>query len=165
MSFRRALRNRPVHSEKHETTWSNLVENASTVKQIDIVNAIETPVAAIDVSIGDTVKWIYFEFHFSAEVTTSPKVIHWIVQKVPSGVSQMEAIPSTYDSKVKKFIFKRGMEMLPSDQGTVFKRIFVVKIPPRYSRFGDGDQIQFRYICSSTETINACGIAVYKVYS
>ncbi len=161
----RALSLRPVHSEKQEITWSNLAQNASTVQQIDIVSATEAPSAADEITIGATVKWIYFEFHFSAETLTSPKVIHWIVQKVPSGVAQMESVPSVYDTTVKKFIFKRGMEMLPSDAGTVFKRILVVRIPPRYSRFGDGDQIQFRYICSSSETINACGIAIYKQFS
>ncbi len=165
MSFRRALRNRPVHSEKEEITWSNLAQNASATKQVDIITAVDSPTTAGQVEIGATVKWIYFEFHFSPEVITNTKVIHWLIQKVPSGVSQMESTPSTYDTVVKRFVLKRGMEMLVKDAGTVFKRIFVVKIPPRLSRMGDADQIQFRYICSSTETINACGIAIFKQFT
>ncbi len=162
MGFRRSLNLRPVKSEKEEISWSNLAQDASSTKQVIIIAATDSPTTAGQVEIGDTVKWIYFEFHFSAEVATNTKVVHWNVSKVPSGVSQMENIPSVYDTVVKRFILKRGMEMLPKDVATVFKRIFVVRIPPRMSRMGDGDEIQFRYIVSSTETINACGIAVYK---
>ncbi len=57
---------------------------------------------------------------------------------------------------------KRGMEMLPTNVATVFKRIFVVKIPRVYNRVGDTDQYTFQYIASSSQTINACGIAIYK---
>jgi len=118
---------------------------------------------ASEVSIGSTVGSIYFEFHFSAQVTTNPKVIHWTIGKEPfnSNVSS----PSTYNTVDRRFIFKRGMEMLPADQSTVFKRIFVVRIPPRFKRIGDTDKLFLRYICSSTETINACGIAIYKEFN
>ncbi len=158
----RFARLRPVKSEKEETTWSNLAQNASAIQNITIINAVDSPTTAGQIEIGDTVSSVYFEFHFSAQVVTNPKVIHWTIQKLPSGVTAMQNTPSVYDSAVKRFIFKRGMEMLPADTSTVFKRIFVVRIPPRFKRFGDGDQLRFSYICSSTETINACGIAVYK---
>ncbi len=54
------------------------------------------------------------------------------------------------------------MEMLPKDTGTVFKRIFVVKIPRGYQRQTKAQVIQFRYVASSAEAINACGIVIYK---
>ncbi len=153
---------RPVKSEKEEITWSDLAINASTVQRKAIVTAVDSPTTAGQVEIGDTVSSVYFEFHFSAQVVTNPKVIHWTIQKVPAGIAAMKQTPSTYDEKVKRFIFKRGMEMLPASQSTVFKRIFVVRIPPRFKRFGDGDLLEFSYISTSTETINACGIAIYK---
>ncbi len=164
MSFRRGLALRPVQSEKHEITWSNLAQNASTVQTIQIAEGLNASVAsaANQVPTGATVKAIYFEFHFSAQVTTNPKVIHWQIGKEPFETDL--SIPSTYFNSDKRFIFKRGMEMLPSDQSTVFKRIFVVRIPPKFRRIGQNDKLVFSYIASSTETINACGIAIYKAF-
>ncbi len=56
------------------------------------------------------------------------------------------------------------MEMLPKDASTVFKRIFVVKVPRKFQRMAQNMNIEFRYIATSTEAINACGIAIYKEY-
>ncbi len=159
----RALRLRPVHSEKNEQTWSNLAQNAGTQQNIDLAKAVKDPTADREVAIGATIRAIYFEFHFSAETLTNPKVIHWAVNKVPAGIS-VGIDPTLYDQTAKRFIFKRGMEMLPKASATVFKRIFVVRIPPRHSRMGDGDLLRFSYKCSSTETINACGIAIFKSF-
>ncbi len=159
---RRALALRPVNSIKHEITWSNLGQNASSVQVIDLAIGVEPPDKNLgsEVAIGATVGSIYFEFHFSAETTTSPKVVHWMIGKEPFGTNL--GSPASYQTINRRFIFKRGMEMLPSDQSTVFKRIFVVRIPPKFKRIGDNDKIFLRYVCSSTETINACGFAIYK---
>ncbi len=54
--------------------------------------------------------------------------------------------------------------MLPKDVNHVVKRIIGVPIPPRFKRIGDADVITFDYIASSAETINACGIAIYKAF-
>ncbi len=159
----RAMSLRPVHSEKKETSWSNLGQNASTTISINLAfgkQAADVD-AATDVITGSTVRWIYFEFHFAASTITSPKVIHWQIVKRPFNTTI--SIPSTYNSADKRFVIRRGMEMLPKDVATVFKRVFVVKIPPRMRRIGDQDVIQFQYIASSAESINACGIAIYKV--
>ncbi len=117
---------------------------------------------ATEVEIGSHIYGIYFEFHFSAEVTTSPKVIHWQIKMDLPG--QTDVIPSLYYQNIRSQIIKRGMEMLPSDQSTVFKRIFVAAIPKKYQRATEGAAMIFEYIASSTETINACGIAIYKEF-
>ncbi len=158
----RGLGLRPVKSEKEEITWTNLSQDASTQVNIDIIAATNSPTTAGQIEIGDTVKSVYFEFHFSAETTTAAKVVHWTIQKLPAGVAAMQNVPSVYDSVVKRFILKRGMEMLVRDQATVFKRTFVVRIPPRIRRFGDGDRLVFSYIATSANTQNACGIAIYR---
>ncbi len=163
VAFKRALGLRPVHSDKKENTWSNLAQNASTVQNIQLVNGV-TPSSAntsVEVIEGSTVNTLYFEFHFSAQVTTNPKVIHWKIEKTFSGTIPA-SVPSTYYQIDRSKIFKRGMEMLPADQSTVFKRIFVVRLPRAYRRIGFGERIYFSYICSSTETINACGIEIHK---
>ncbi len=161
MPFRRNLR--PIKSEKHEQTWSNLAQDASSAITIPIADAKKDPTASTEIEIGDHIKWIYFEFHFAAQTTTSPKVIHWWVSKRP--FSTASGSPAVYDQVDKRMILKRGMEMLPSDLATVFKRIFVVKVPRGMQRFGDTDELEFKYICSSAETINACGIAIFRAYS
>ncbi len=161
MPFHRRFR--PINkTDKHEVTWTALAENASAVKTITIADAV--PVADKDagqeVSIGSHITWIYFEFHFSAQVTTNPKTIHWQVISNPLGMTI--GTPSSVYQNDRSYIMKRGMEMLPSDQSTVFKRIFTVKIPRIYQRQKDGNKILFRYIASSAETINSCGVVIYK---
>ncbi len=100
--------------------------------------------------------------HFSAQTVTNPKVIHWDVFKNP-GNNISGVVPSLYGQDYKKFIMKRGMEMLPADRSAVFKRVFVVKMPRRYRRMDLGDTLILHYICSSAEPINACGFALTKV--
>ncbi len=154
-----------IQSKKHEVTWSNLGQNASTVQKIPIVKGTDpgTVTADVDVAIGNHVKSVYFEFHFSAASTGNANVIHWAFVKEPFTTNISN--PNTYNQTDRRFIMKRGMEMLPVNVSTVFKRIFVVKIPKVYQRVGDLDQYTFQYIASSTETINACGISIYKSYS
>ena len=147
-------------TEKEEITWSDIGINAGGTIGKTIVVAENDPTTAGEVEIGDGVKFIFFEVNFSAEVITSTKIIHWFVAKEPFGTAV--TLPSTYDQISKRFILKRGMEMLPKDLGTVIKRIFVVKIPRPYQRMGDSDKIVFRYQASSSEAINCCGIAIYR---
>ncbi len=164
MPYRRGPRP-TVHSDKHEITWSNLSQDASGAQAIQIVDVVQPGVksAADEIAVGSKVFSIYFEFHFAPESTTTAKVIHWEIVGYPDGATPTGA--SLYYQDDRARIFKRGMEMLVRDQGTVFKRIFVVKIPKKMQRPANDFNIQLRYICSSAETINACGFAIYKEYS
>ncbi len=160
MPFRKA----PIVSQKHENAWSNIGQNASSAIKIVIAKATEyqnlgtaTPE---EVAIGSRIGVIYLEFHFSAETITNTKVIHWQVVKEPFNTNPTN--PILYNQDNKRFIFKRGMEMLPKDVATVFKRIVTVKLPYKSRRMGQNDQITFQYQCSLTETINACGISIFK---
>ncbi len=119
---------------------------------------------ADEVETGSHIKSIYFEFHFSAEVITSPKVLHWAVHVRPQNLSAAGNTPALYYQNGRNLILKRGMEMLPKSNTTLFKRVFVVRIPRKYQRIAEGDTFNFSYTCSSTETINACGFAIYKEY-
>ncbi len=156
-----------IVSQKHENAWSNIGQNASSAIKVVIAKATEyqnlgtaTPE---EVAIGSRVGALYLEFHFSAETITNTKVIHWQVVKEPFNTNPTN--PILYNQDNKRFIFKRGMEMLPKDVATVFKRIVIVRIPPKFRRMGQNDQITFQYQCSLTETINACGISIYKEYT
>ncbi len=162
----RALSLRPVKTLKHEITWSLLGLDASTNQTIDLVEGTESPVGATQISIGGIVKGIYIEFNLNGVDNSGVvQVFHWQVIKVPAGLTV--AVANAYQSDQKKFIMKRGMEMLPEiplgSGGTVqTKRIFFVKLPPRYRRFDDGDKLQLKFISTSASGINFCGIGIFK---
>lgn len=152
----------PIQSEKHETTWSNIAQNASTAVTVDLMEG-QTPgnvTTGTECEIGSRITWFYLEFHFSAESITSTKVIHWFIAREPFGTNLSG--PSSYYQTDKKFIIKRGMEMLPKDVSTVFKRIIAIRVPRHLQRIGRDDKWIFKYICSSAESINACGIAISR---
>ncbi len=160
MAIGRALRLRPVKSEKEEITWSNLSVDLGAGIAIEIVKAVDSPTTAGQIEIGDTVKSVFIEMNFSAETITNTKIIHWYVMKVPAGITPGSA--AVYDVNTKRHVLKRGMEMTPKSVNTIIKRIFVVKIPRGLSRFGDGDVLRLQVNASLTETMNFCGIAIYR---
>ncbi len=164
MPFRNRRIRPIVKTDKHEVTWTFLAQNASAVQSVVLVTGVATADAdtGTEVEVGNHVKSIYFEFHFSPQVITNPKVIHWEILLRPQGVVPTSSTPSLYYQDGRNLIIKRGMEMLPASAGTVYKRVFVVRIPRKAQRIGENDQINFRYICSSAETINTCGIAIFK---
>ncbi len=161
---RRTRRFAPLQSDKHEVTWSNLAQDASGAQFVQLTTAVQPAAknASTEVGIGSKVKGFYIEMHFSANIITNPKVIHWIIIRRPQNLSPTAITPSLYYQAGRKFIIKRGMEMLPKDTGTVYKRAFFVRIPPVYQRQGETDTFNLVYICTSSEAINACGICIYK---
>ncbi len=167
-SFRKSMSLRPVKTLKHEDTWSNLGQNASTTQVVNLILGTESPVTAPEVDTGSIVKSIYVEFNLNGvDNSGSVQVFHWMIVKNPANLVQ--PTPTNYNSDTKKFTLKRGMEMLPEiplgSGGTVqTKRIFVLKLPPRLRRFDDGDRLDLRYISSSASSVNFCGIAIFKEY-
>ncbi len=162
MPFFRRRNFNPGKTDKHEITWSNLSQNASAAQAIVLATTVDPAdkSSSNEVILGSHVGFLYLEFHFSAETITNAKVIHWTVEIIQPG--QTGSTPSSYYQSRRSYIIKRGMEMLPKATSTVFKRIVPVAIPKIYQRMKDLARIEFRYIASSTETINACGIAIYK---
>ncbi len=167
---RRAMSLRPVKTEKHETTWSNLGENASTVKNVVLITtAAGEPSAGNAVETGSQVKSIYIETNLNGvDNSGAVQVFHWMIYKNPN--AQFSTLdPTVYDQSSKRFVLKRGMEMLPEiplgSGGTVqTKRIFVVKIPRVYHRMGELDQLVLSYKSTSASGINYCGIAIFKEF-
>ncbi len=156
-----------INSQKHENTWSFLGQDASAQQTIVIVEPVDRGTIATatpqEVAIGSIVKSIYFEFHFSAAQTGNVNVVHWQILK-EQGAQTLQA-SNIYNGVDKSQIFKRGMEMIPANVATVYKRIFVLRIPKGKQRMMAGSQWLFRYIVSSAQTINTCGITVFKEYT
>ncbi len=149
-------------SDKHEQTFTDLAIDAGTTVNKNIYTTVDVGAKAAnnEVAVGSHVKWVYCEINFSAETITNPKTVHWTIRIVPPG--QIPSIPSTMYGNDRAFVLKRGMEMLPKDVSTVYKRIFVVNIPRSYQRCKQAQLLEFEYVCSSTQTINVCGIFIYK---
>ncbi len=162
MVFRRRFA--PVKTDKHEITWSDLVKDASTTVSKTLVQGIASASknVAIECEVGSHVRSIYFEINFSAETITNAKVIHWQVALLPSPGNQTPSIANSYYQNDRSQIIKRGMEMLPRDLSTVFKRIFVVRVPKKAQRIAESAFIVFKYQATSAEAVNCCGFAIYK---
>ncbi len=172
--YRRGNSLRPINSQKHENSWSFLIQNASTIQTIVLIKGVERQSIGTatpeEVSIGAKISSIYLETNLNGvDNSGSAQIFHWAVFKNPNNqIATMD--PSAYNQNIKSKILKRGMEMLPEipigSGGTVqTKRIFVVKIPKGMQRFGDNDRLQLNYKSSSASSINFCGISIFKEYT
>ncbi len=171
---RRSSTLRPINSQKHENTWSFLGQIANSVKTIVLIKGTERGAIATndptEVQIGAKISSIYIEFNLNGvDNSGEVQVFHWQIMKNPNNQIGSPD-PTSYNSAQKSKILKRGMEMLPQiplgSGGTVqTKRIFVVKIPRGFQRFGDNDQLQLHYKSTSASAINFCGIHIFKEYT
>ncbi len=154
---------RPVIvSNKHEVTFSHLAQDSSSTQSVPLSLGVDAANKdnSTEVGIGSRISWIFCEFNMSAETITVVKTVHWVIRYIPSG--QVSSGPNQLFGTDRAYVIKRGMEMLPKDTSTVFKRVFVVKIPRKYQRQTDNGSFVFEYVASSTNTMNACGVFVYK---
>ncbi len=164
MSFRRRSGLRPIKSDKHEITWSNLAQNAAAGVAVTLVQGVDSADknASTEVEVGSHVKFLYLEFQHSAETITSTKIIHWSIQVLR--VNQTGTNPNTYYQDNRACIIKRGMEMVPKDVNTIIKRIVAIPVPRVYQRIQKGTTFVLQYIASSAEAINSCGFCIYKEF-
>ncbi len=151
----------PLQTEKREITWSNLAADASTGINVGTLTCVRDPTTDVQCTPGTRVNWIYGEFNVSAQTVTNPKVFHWQMHKNPTAALTFTA--TAYNQDTKSWIMKRGMEMLPADRSTVYKRIFTVKPPQKMRRMSEGDIMTLRSQSSSAETQNFCGFLIYNI--
>lgn len=81
---RRSMSKRPIVSEKHEFTWSNLGQNASTVQSLIIIKGVEA--GGVDTStpeeviIGSKIMGVYIEMNLNGvDNSGAVQVFHWAV--------------------------------------------------------------------------------------
>ncbi len=160
MPFRR--NRQVVKRDKHEVTFTDLSKDASTFSTILLASGVDVgaKTGSTDVAIGSHLYGIYCEFNVGAETVTSAKTLHWKVEMHLTG--QTASAPTLYYQPDRSQILKRGMEMLPKNVSTQTKRIFFVRIPKGYQRMKEGMSFSFHYGASSSQTINICGIFIYK---
>ncbi len=135
---------------------------------IDLIHGVESPTGNDEVDIASIIKWIYIETNLNGvDNSSTAQVFHWMIVKNPGSLLTFD--PKIYNADNKKFILKRGMEMLPEiplgSGGTVqTKRQFTVKLPTRIRRFDDNDKLQLVYASTSASGINYCGITIFKEF-
>ncbi len=163
MPFRRQSFRAPLKQDKHEITFSNLATDfgaGTIVIPLSIGVQSANKDTAPECEVGSHIRWIYVEMNIGAETITNPKILHWTIQGGPEGTTLEN--PSLYYQGNRSSIFKRGMEMLPKDVSTVYKRIFTVRVPKKIQRVSENSFISLSFRASSTEAINACGFIIYK---
>ncbi len=152
----------PIKTDKHEVTFTELSTDASTTRNVPIATAVQSADKdnSTEVELGSHIRWLYCEINFAPETITVAKTVHWTIRMAPPAASP--STPAQLYQIDRSYVLKRGMEMLVKDVSTVYKRIFVVKIPKAYQRMKEGQKLEFEYVASSTNTMNACGIFIYK---
>ncbi len=155
---------RPIVSDKHEVTWSDLSADYSGATSKLLIDPVLPGAVSLstEVGIGSRVFGVYIEFNVSSQVITNTKVLHWTVSMIRKG--QTAGSPATYYQDDRSQVLKRGMEMLVKDTGTLIKRIIYVKIPRTFQRMKANQQIYINFRSTSSETLNSCGFAIYKEF-
>ncbi len=164
MPYRRGMALRPIVSDKHETTWTNLATDVSSTFTVVLVSP-QQPASANagnEVTIGSRVRSVYIEMQSWPEAVTATSVFHWKVELVRTG--ETITAPNLYYQTNRSTTLKRGMDATPKDAGTVTKRIFVVKIPRSFQRMKENQLLAIRFISTSATTMNFCGFAIFKEY-
>ncbi len=171
----RGLSLRPVHSVK------NVVDIATTVilaveNLLPVVETVDAPTLGnpTQIETGATVKAIYLRVEAVATNQHSgvPR-LYMGVYKNPSTQLGFPAVNSIGNDERKRFIFHQEMTMLAATLSgtdnfprTVFQG--VIKIPPRFRRFGHADNLYVLLQHGSGETTgitSACVQCIYKWFT
>ncbi len=152
----------PIKTDKHEIVSSNLSINLASGLIVDLVKGVSvgSKSSSTECAVGSHVRAIYCEFNVAAEDVANANIIHWQIQV--KRTNQTITNPTFYYQTDRSQIIKRGMEMLPKDVSTVYKRVFLVRIPKAYQRVKDDSEIQIEFRGSSSSLVNLCGFFIYK---
>ncbi len=165
---------RPVQSLKHIVDTNGGITGAGASVN-DVINAVDAPVIATPNQIhqGSTVNAIFLRVDVIQKVAAGGvDNIYMIVYKNPGGNVPNPAVDGVGVSDKRKFVFHQEMAMLgtnltPTDAipRTLFKG--VIKIPPRYKRFGFNDKLQVvigHRVGEVTQQSEFCLQCIYKEY-
>ncbi len=157
-----------VHSEKRivQITLSQVAVGSQAA--FPIVSALQNVTATDprEVSIGTTVKAVYFELWLLGD-GQQPNTSTVIFYKAPSGVGAPTVIQMSdlngWDNKNNIFEYHQGLIGDANTNPSPFFRGWI-KIPKGKQRMSIGDKIMFS-VHAITEGMQFCGGAVYKAYT
>jgi len=158
-----------INSEKHilQISFTNIAEFGS--EHIDIVNVVQdkgTGTNPTEVVPGTIVKAVFVEMWLLAN-GQQPATAEAILTKIPAGqVNPTNAelgLLHTYPNKKNILITQQG---LIGDANTNPSPIYKqwIAIPKGKQRFGLGDRLVLS-IRSITDSVNICGLMIFKSYN
>lgn len=154
-----------INSEKHivQIGFNNTTVGATS--QVDLVEPVVAPSAAIEVRVGAVVKAIYVEMWFQGEAAISGTSI-LTLEKLQSGSvkptpTQMLALHA-YPNKKNIFFTQQGLTTDIDTNAVPVMRGWY-KIPKGKQRFGLGDKLSI-HMLGQVDGFNFCGLAIYKEY-
>ncbi len=167
--FSRAIALRPVNSIKHviDTATSAVTSVISTVPIIEAVDA-PTKNGTTQVHRGSSVKALYLRIEVlaTAGFTTVPR-IYMTVQKNPGG-NLAEVPPNAVGpNDDKKFVLHQEMIMVAGTTDVQIPRTMfqgVVRIPPRYNKFSERDELNVNFQHDAGETTGITNVCVQCIY-
>lgn len=180
MSMRRGLRMRPVNSLKHVIDANGLV-SAAVQSVVDIVLADANPdpeISPTKVTVGSVVNSIFLRVEVvGVDSAGGVDNIYMAVIKNPSSEINIANLDKVGISNDRKWVIHQEMLMLtkegfggtgagaPRFPRTLFNG--VIKIPPKYRRFGVKDKLQVLIQHRNgevTQTTEWCLQSIYKEF-
>ena len=158
---------RPINSVKHVIdTSGSLVMNVNSTNPVATAVVAPTSSGLDQVPIGCTISSVFISLYVLGSSGSGSGLIDWYIRKNPGGTQTGgdQPIPgSTGSSALRRFIFHEEKGLAATQDGTpmVFKG--VIKIPPRFRRMGEDDELQV-VIRSSVADLEFCFKAIYKHY-
>ncbi len=157
---------RPINSLKHvvDTSGTTL---GGTVSVVPIVETVRNPeaTAPTNVQAGATVGSVYLSLFFLGSSGTVSGLIDWYLIKNPANSFGVATIPTpgnTGIEQARRFIFHEEKGLAGTEDGATMVFKGVIKIPPRFRRMGDQDELQIRILTAND--MQFCVKAIYKEY-
>ncbi len=158
---------RPINSVKHVIDSSGaLVTGTVSINQIAVAGRLSDATTPVTVTTGCNVGPIYLSVFVLGTTGGDSGLVDWYLWKEPANLIQTIDEPTpgnTGISPLRRFIFHEEKGLAATQDGTpmVFKG--VIKIPPRFRRMGDGDQIKLHLLSDFPATF--CIKSIYKEYT
>ncbi len=157
----------PLVTIKHMTNIENAVVAAAAVRSIELVQAVaQTAVANTgDVVEGSLVKACYFELWLKSNAALNGNAkFQLVIEKLPAGVTTITFAEMnnlmTYSNKKNILFTSQGIIGDKATQSIPISRDWY-KIPKGKQRFGLDDKL-IATVSATTESINTCGLTIFK---
>ncbi len=172
MVFRRALAIRPVRGVKHIVDTATAAVTA-VVSTVPVIVSVDDPgnLNPTQVATASTVSAIFLRVEVIGTGTFSgvPR-IYMAVYKDPGNNMGNPDPNSVGDDDRRRFVFHQEMTMLQNVADSTFPRTMfqgVIRIPPRFKRFGINDQLRILFqhgVGETTAVSNLCVQCIYKEF-
>ncbi len=159
----------PIHSQKHIVQYPFDAITTGTHQAIDLVIAVQSTVAnlANEVAEGSVIKAVFVELWLQNTSNLAESIVT-LCKDGKDGVgpnfTQMASL-FTYNNKKNVLFTHQGLASNDGVSGPVRIMGEWYPIPKGKQRFGLGDKLILSIANVSANSLNRCGMAIYKEYS